>query len=225
MPHRTGLGFVCMSTLLLLASSGCDKETPPSAQPQPGAPSAAQPAAEEPTPAADAPGGEAAAADQDEPAATARLQSAEGQSVEGTVRLRETEQGVQLQATITGLSPGKHGFHIHEKGDCSAPDFSSAGGHFNPTGEKHGAPTDQPHHYGDFGNIEANEDGVATVTVTDPEITLREGEEGSIVGKAVVVHDKPDDLKSQPSGAAGDRVACGVIEASEPTQTAQAQGG
>jgi Cu-Zn family superoxide dismutase len=142
--------------------------------------------------------------------AVATLESAPGGSVGGTVTFTEVDGQVQVEADLTGLTPGAHGFHVHEVGDCSAPDFSSAGGHFAPEGHPHGAPTAAMHHAGDLGNIEAGADGTAHHTITSPAITLEEGP-NSIIGRAVIVHADADDMTSQPSGAAGGRVACGVI--------------
>lgn len=142
-------------------------------------------------------------------AAVAHLNPTRGSDVQGTALFVPAPEGVRVVAEITGLSPGKHGFHVHEKGDCSAPDASSAGGHFNPTGAPHGAPTDPRHHVGDFGNITANQQGVARLDRVFPWLTLTGPQ--SILGKSVIVHAQPDDLQSQPSGSAGDRLACGVI--------------
>ena len=146
---------------------------------------------------------------QDVTKAVAKLDSKSGSKVTGTVTFTKMGDDVQVVADLQGLSPGKHGFHIHEKGDCSAPDAASAGGHFNPMHQHHGGPTSAEHHVGDLGNIEADAAGKAhldwkgkmNLTGTD-----------SIVGKSVVVHDKEDDLKTDPAGNAGPRVACGVIE-------------
>lgn len=142
--------------------------------------------------------------------AVAVLSPAQNSEVHGQVTFLEETEGVRVTANIEGLTPGKHGFHIHEKGDCSAPDFSSAGGHFNPLGRPHGSPTDPEHHAGDFGNIEANEQGVARFERVFNWLTLTGT--NSIVDRAVIVHEKPDDLKTQPTGNAGGRVACGVIK-------------
>lgn len=141
--------------------------------------------------------------------AIAVLQPTKGSSVHGTVTYEAVESGVRVVAELSGLTPGKHGFHIHEFGDCSAEDASSAGGHFNPAGTSHGAPSADPRHAGDMGNIEADKDGHATLDYVDHMMTL--SGERSILGRAVVVHEKEDDLKSQPTGNAGARVACGVI--------------
>lgn len=156
------------------------------------------------------------AASEQSPAVTeavAQLKPTEGNTVSGEVTFKQTDSGVQVIAHVTGLTPGKHGFHIHEKGDCSAPDGSSAGGHFNPTGTDHGAPTADVHHVGDLGNLDAGEDGVATYDQTYDFLSLKEGDPNCILGLGVIVHAEPDDLVSQPTGAAGARVACGVIEA------------
>lgn len=144
--------------------------------------------------------------------AVAQLEPTEGNEVQGTVRFTEVPGGVRIVADVTGLEEGQHGFHVHENGDCSAPDAQSAGGHFAPQGSPHGAPTDpaDQRHVGDLGNIEAGAMGSANYERIDNVISL--SGPNSIVGKAVVVHANPDDLESQPSGDAGDRLACGVIE-------------
>lgn len=147
--------------------------------------------------------------------AIAELKPTEGNNVTGTVTFTSVEGGVRIVADLEGLDPGKHGFHIHERGDCSAPDAESAGGHFNPDGSPHGDP-DNPagqRHAGDLGNVDADEEGKAHYDRTDQLISM-EGED-SIVGKAVIVHAQPDDLRSQPTGGAGPRLACGVIQARE----------
>ena len=113
-------------------------------------------------------------------------------------------------AELTGLQPGQHGFHIHEFGDCSdVAKAASAGGHFNPTNHQHGAPDASDRHEGDLGNIEADAQGKAHVDITDKVLKLSGNE--SIIGHAVIVHEKADDLKTQPTGDAGGRLACGVI--------------
>lgn len=130
----------------------------------------------------------------------------EGNEVSGTVTFTETSDGVQVQGDISGLTEGKHGFHIHQYGDCTASDGTSAGGHFNPASNNHAAPTDSARHMGDMGNIEADAEGNASIDYVDSVITLDQ-----ILGRAVIIHGGEDDLKSQPSGAAGPRKACGVI--------------
>ena len=116
---------------------------------------------------------------------------------------------MHVVADISGLTPGKHGFHIHEYGDCSSDDGTSAGGHFNPNGMPHSMPTSEQRHVGDLGNIEADKDGKAHLDYFDTVISF--SGKNSIVGRGLIVHEKEDDLKTQPTGAAGARVACGVI--------------
>lgn len=137
------------------------------------------------------------------------LYGTQGNTVSGTVTFTKVAEGVKVVASLSGLTPGKHGFHIHEFGDCSSPDGLSAGGHFNPTGAMHGAPMDQSRHEGDMGNIEADAKGNAHLEYVDPHMSF-DGP-GSILGRSVIVHAKEDDMKSQPAGNAGPRIACGVI--------------
>ncbi|MGA7615147.1 MAG: superoxide dismutase family protein, partial [Thermoanaerobaculia bacterium] len=122
---------------------------------------------------------------------------------------------VRVDVDLTGLTPGEHGFHVHEKGDCSAADATSAGGHFNPTGAPHGSPAAATHHAGDLGNVTANANGEVHTSMTTSSITVTDGPR-SITGRAVVVHADPDDFVSQPSGNAGPRVGCGVIVPGPP---------
>ncbi len=147
--------------------------------------------------------------------ATAILSPTKGNEANGTLIFEDGAGGVSLRGTISGLTPGKHGFHIHETGDCSADDASSAGGHFNPHGHVHGAPDSEigQRHNGDLGNIVADAQGNAQIDLTDS--LLRLDGTDSIVGRAVIVHGDADDLSSQPSGAAGPRVACGIINGAE----------
>lgn len=141
--------------------------------------------------------------------AIAELAPTEGNSAVGTVTFTQQDGAIRVEATVSGLAPGKHGFHIHENGDCSAPDASSAGGHFAPRDNQHGGRDDQPRHVGDFGNIEAGSDSTAQFSHVDSLIAF--SGQNSIIGKAVLVHAGEDDLTSQPSGNSGPRVACGVI--------------
>jgi Cu-Zn family superoxide dismutase len=133
-----------------------------------------------------------------------------GNKVSGTVTFTPVPDGVRVHAEIAGLTPGKHGFHVHEFGDCSAADASSAGGHFNPTNQPHAGPDAAQRHVGDMGNIDADASGKATLDYVDRHMSLSK-DQTSVIGRAVIVHAKPDDLKSQPSGDAGARIACGVI--------------
>lgn len=144
--------------------------------------------------------------------AFADLKAAKGQTVAGKLEFTQEAGGVHISGEVKHLTPGKHGIHVHDKADLSAPDLASAGGHFNPTKEPHGAPGAAHHHVGDFGNIIADENGTAKVDLTIPGLTLAGPD--SIVGHSIIIHGGADDLKSQPSGNSGPRVAGGVIESS-----------
>ncbi len=142
--------------------------------------------------------------------AVAELKASAANKIAGKITFEQLSgKQVKVTAHLTGLKPGTHGFHVHEKGDCSDPEFKSAGGHFNPAKKEHGEPSPM-HHMGDLGNIKAGEDGVAHYEKTVDFLEL-EGA-NSIIGKAVIVHADPDDLKTQPTGNSGARQACGVIE-------------
>ena len=144
--------------------------------------------------------------------AAAQLEPKSGSKVTGTVTFTKVGDEVQVVADIQNLTPGKHGFHIHERGDCSAPDAASAGAHFNPTMKHHGGPMTLDHHTGDLGNIVADASGKAHL---DWKGTLSFTGKESIIGRSVVVHEKEDDLKTDPSGNSGARVACGTINAAD----------
>jgi Cu-Zn family superoxide dismutase len=140
---------------------------------------------------------------------TVELKPTKDSKVSGSVSIAAMGKGVHFTGTVTGLTPGKHGFHVHEKGDCSAPDAASAGGHFNPDQKQHGDASAAEKHAGDLGNIEAGADGSAKINLHMNGLTLGT-EANSIKGKAIIIHGNPDDF-SQPTGNAGPRVACGVI--------------
>jgi Cu-Zn family superoxide dismutase len=143
--------------------------------------------------------------------ATAILAPTKGNSVSGTVNFTQKGDVVLVEAKINGLKPnGSNGIHIHEKGNCSAADASSAGAHFNPSSSQHGGPTAAPRHGGDLGNLKADANGSAQMSEEVSGIALGT-ESNSIVGRAVIVHAGVDDLKTQPSGNSGARVACGLI--------------
>jgi superoxide dismutase, Cu-Zn family len=144
--------------------------------------------------------------------ATAQLEPKSNSKVTGVVNFTKVGDEVQVVADIQNLAPGKHGFHIHEKGDCSAPDAASAGAHFNPTMKHHGGPATVDHHEGDLGNITADASGKAHL---DWKGKLSLTGKDSIIGKSIVVHEKEDDLKTDPSGNSGSRVACGAINAAD----------
>lgn len=142
---------------------------------------------------------------------SARLEPRSGSTVTGTVVFSPVGENTRVQATVRGLTPGEHGFHVHEAGDCSAPDASSAKGHFNPTGKGHGHHTAADHHAGDLPNLIADKDGNAKYDVEVSRLHIATGPVG-IIGRSIVVHADPDDYRSQPAGNSGKRVACGVIE-------------
>ena len=145
------------------------------------------------------------------PQAMARIISASGTKVQGNALFTQLPAGgVKTEVWIENATPGTHGLHIHEKGDCSAPDATSAGGHFNAAGNPHAAPADQARHNGDLGNIEVGADGKGHLEITSNLLTVSPGPD-SVVGRSVIFHEKADDLKTQPTGNAGGRVACGVI--------------
>jgi len=141
--------------------------------------------------------------------AVARMKPTEGNDVSGVVYFEQTDQGVVVRATIMGLEPGSvHGFHIHEKGDCSAPDATSAGGHYAPEDKPHGLPPSEERHAGDMGNIVADDQGEAKIERTFDTFSLKG--DRSVADRAVIVH-AAEDKGTQPTGDAGARVACGVI--------------
>ena len=144
--------------------------------------------------------------------ATAKLDPKSGSKVTGTITFTKSGDDVQVTGDIENLTPGQHGFHLHDKGDCSAPDAASAGPHFNPSHQHHGGPETAERHAGDLGNIEADSSGKAHVQWKG-KLSLSGAD--SIIGKSVVVHEKADDLKTDPSGNSGARIACGVIEAAK----------
>jgi Cu-Zn family superoxide dismutase len=145
--------------------------------------------------------------------AQAVLSPTQGNNASGSVTFTQMDNGVQVVADIMNLTPGEHGFHIHENGDCSSPDASSGGEHFNPTDMPHGGPESPRHHIGDLGNIVADASGRARMNKVFLFLSLNG--DNSIVGKSIIVHSDRDDLVSQPSGDSGTRLACGVIRAEE----------
>lgn len=143
--------------------------------------------------------------------AVAALASKSGTVTQGSVTFTQRANTVLVKADVTGLPPNtEHGFHVHEKGDCSTPDAMSAGGHFNPTAKPHGSMSMPDHHAGDINNLKADASGRAQASFELADVTVAPGP-NSVVGRAVVVHKDPDDYKTQPTGNSGGRIACGVI--------------
>jgi len=147
-----------------------------------------------------------------EPTATATLEPRSGSNVRGTITFTQVGDVVRVTGQVTGHTKGPKGFHIHAMGDCSAHDALSAGGHFNPGNSKHGGPYDPVKHAGDLGNITFNDAGVAKVNFTVGDISVSRYQANGIIGRALMVHAQVDNLKTDPTGDAGGRVACGVIK-------------
>lgn len=145
-------------------------------------------------------------------AATAQLKDASGKVV-GTATFKEKKDGVEVKVDVSGLQPGKHGIHLHEKGKCDPPDFKSAGEHFNPSMKHHGTKNPQGKHAGDLPNLEVKNDGTAKMTATAEGATLGKGASSLLKegGTALVIHADPDDEKTDPTGKSGTRIACGVV--------------
>ena len=141
--------------------------------------------------------------------AVVKLYPTEGNSANGVVWFSKVVGGVKVEGQFEGLPAGTHGFHIHQFGDCSASNGKSAGGHFNPDGNEHGSPTAAVRHTGDLGNITADSTGIANFSFVDDIISF--SGKRSILGRGVIIHEVADDFSSQPTGAAGSRLACGVV--------------
>ena len=179
-----------LALLALLVTVGCGKKEEVVEAPAP----AEEPAAVEPAPAM----------------AMATLIPRADSGISGSVTFTETDGGVRVVAEVAGVEPGLHGLHIHEIGDCSSEDFKSAGGHFNPAAVPHGGPSDAERHAGDLGNIEIGADGAGRLELVSELLSIDSGD-AAVAGRAVILHEGEDDLVSQPTGAAGGRLACGVV--------------
>lgn len=143
--------------------------------------------------------------------AVAVLNPTQGNTAQGVVTFMQEEGGVHIVAKFTGVPKGEHGFHIHEFGDCSTPDGTSAGSHFNPTSATHASREAEKRHMGDMGNVTADEQGNIALDYVDKHIKL-----AAIIGRGMILHANPDDFTTQPTGNAGGRIACGVIGVGKP---------
>ncbi|MEI9938811.1 MAG: superoxide dismutase family protein [Pseudomonadota bacterium] len=199
--------ILAFGTLGLLSACGGGATEPPAAPPPPPPPPAEAMAEEKPAPKpAEAPAPEPRMLQ-------VKLEAKSGSKLSGSAMLMEVEGGVKVTLSVEGVTPGgDHGAHVHEKGDCSAPDGASAGGHFNPAGNEHALPTVAKRHLGDLGNLTIGKDGKGSLEITIPGANLKPGDPNSFAGKSIIVHAKKDD-GGQPTGNAGGRIGCGVIGA------------
>jgi superoxide dismutase, Cu-Zn family len=146
------------------------------------------------------------------PTATASIEGRSASTLTGTATFTQNGDAVHVIVDLANAPEGVHAVHLHEKGDCSAPDATSAGGHFNPMHMEHGSPDAASHHAGDFGNMTVGGDGHGHLELDTRMLTVAPGDR-SVAGRAVVVHAKEDDMKTQPTGNAGGRIGCGVVAA------------
>lgn len=210
--NRSQLAVFLLIAAVALAG-GCKAKDEPAPDSGAGPGNAADPAGTAATPTATnspaAGGGEAVVA-------KATLSSPDPK-LGGTVTFTQEGYDVKIVAEVTGASPGKHGIHVHEYGKCDAPSFESAGAHVNPDGAAHGCPGSPELHPGDLGNIEVGADGTGRLELTTSALTVTPGS-NSVVGKAVLLHEREDDCVSRPAGNSGGRIACGLVEQSGGTQ-------
>lgn len=209
---KSWLMLMLLGLLLLLAACGSDSTEPPTetdgAEPQ------EEEVDDQEGEPQDGSGGESEGASEVQ-LLTVEFLNADGEAT-GTAELTEEDNGVMVKLDVEGLEPGMHGIHFHEEGMCEAPDFESAGGHFNPTGASHGHDHPDGPHAGDLHNIEVADDGTSTDELTAENVTLQIGEDNSLLkegGTALVIHASEDDGQTDPSGDSGERIACGVVTA------------
>lgn len=201
---------LCIALIAALFAAGCDRRAEPETAPAPEA-SAPAPA---PAPAPVEPAVSPVVTSETSITASTTLTPTMGNTAGGQITFTPENGAVRLRGALSGLAPNTgHGFHVHETGDCSAPDASSAGAHFNPDGHPHGnaIANTAPHHAGDIPNVSADAQGNASVDALIQNVGLGSNDARDIVGKALVVHEKADDYTTQPSGDSGARIACGVI--------------
>lgn len=146
-----------------------------------------------------------------DPVLSVTLEAKSGSGLSGTADFFETDGSITLVLSVQGTPPGTHAVHLHDVGDCSAADGTSAGGHWNPTGADHGEWGGSSFHLGDIGNFEVGDDGEAVRIFSSSLWSIGSGQENDIVGRAIIIHAQHDDLTSQPTGAAGGRIGCGVV--------------
>jgi Cu-Zn family superoxide dismutase len=199
------------SFCLLAACGGAQQSAEPAENPPPAEPALEEPAATETPPVEASPPPEAEAAPAAPKTIEAVLQAKSGSKLSGKVTLTETAEGVKVVLSVENVKPGDHGAHIHEKGDCSAADAASAGGHYNPTSHPHALPANSPRHLGDLGNITVGKDGKGTLEIVAAGANLKDGDASSFVGRSLIVHEKKDD-GGQPTGNAGGRIGCAEIK-------------
>jgi superoxide dismutase, Cu-Zn family len=198
---RTLPRLVCFSAALALGACGGSQQSSAGAAAPEAAPSG------EAAPSSEAPSAAAAG----EKTIQVTLQPKSGSTLSGSGTLTETPEGVKVTLSLENVPPGEHGAHVHEKGDCSAPDGASAGGHFNPDAHPHALPDGSPRHLGDLGNVSIDAGGKGTIDIVAAGANLKQGDPNSFLGRAIIVHEKADD-GGQPTGNAGGRIGCAVIE-------------
>ncbi|WP_437278179.1 superoxide dismutase family protein [Sorangium sp. So ce375] len=211
------LSLLASFVLVAAACGGAPEPAPavPDVPAQPAQPAPEAPAAPTAAPEASPPAGgaapEAAAAPPAAPVSVSVPIEARSKSkLKGTAIFTEVEGGVKVAVQVSGAPKGKVAVHVHETGDCSAPDAKSAGAHYNPENHPHGLPDGAPRHLGDLGNIEIKPDGTGTHEIVAKGANLKDGAPNTFLGRAIIVHEKADD-GSQPAGNAGGRIGCGVI--------------